>query len=234
MNVLRRWLRDLYHATEAYNKEALLGLARPIEGGRMLDCGCGDGSFTRALADRAGVAEVHGIEAQEERVRSAEARGIVVSQVDLNQRLPFDDGFFDLVHSNQLIEHLSNTDFFLRELYRVLSPTGYVLLSTNNLASWHNLLSLVLGMQPPPMHASNEVIVGNWLDPFRGHRFDASEDTHLRIFSFQALKDLCKYHGFDVEVIRSTGYYPFPPFLARLFTFLDPRHGVYLVCRLGR
>lgn len=234
MGPLRNSLRRLYHATEALNKETLLRLTRPCAGGRLLDCGCGDGSFTRALADRAQVEEVHGIEAQEDRVSAAEARGIIVSQVDLNKRLPFDDGFFDIVHSNQLIEHLSNTDFFLREIHRLLKPSGYALISTNNLASWHNLLSLALGMQPPPMHVSNEVIVGNWLDPFRGHRFDASEDTHLRIFSFQALKDLSLYHQFRLEAIRSTGYYPFPPFLARIFTRLDPRHGVYLIARLGR
>ncbi len=234
MSSLRNGIKHLYYSAERLNKDTLLALTKPCQGGRMLDCGCGDGSFTRVLADRAEASEVHGIEAQAERVAAAEARGIIVSQVDLNQPLPFSDGSFDIVLSNQLLEHLSNTDLFLREILRVLSPSGYALISTNNLASWHNLVSLALGMQPPPMHVSNEVVVGNWLDPFRGHRFEAREDSHLRIFSFQALKDLARHHGFRVEALRSTGYYPFPTFLARLLSRLDPRHGVYLIARLSR
>jgi methionine biosynthesis protein MetW len=231
--VLGGFFNRVYRATEDLNKESILGLIAPRPGGALLDCGCGDGAFTRALADRAAVAAAHGVETVEERARVAEGRGIVVARVDLNERLPFPDGFFDIVHANQLLEHLHGTDDFLREIRRLVKPGGYALVSTNNLASWHNVVSLVLGMQPTPMHVSSEVIVGNRLDPYRGFRFGSREDSHLRIFSFQGLKELCEHHGFRVEVLKSAGYYPFPPGLARPLAALDRRHGVFLIARLG-
>ncbi len=232
--MLKRYLDRVYRATEDLNKQSILRLIEARPGGRLLDCGCGDGELTRELADRAGVAEAWGVETVDHRVRAAEARGIRIAPIDLNGRLPFEDGHFDIIHANQLLEHLHGTDDFLREVHRLVKPGGYVLLSTNNLASWHNVISLVLGMQPPPMHVSSEVIVGNALDPYRNTRFGSREDSHLRIFSYQALADLCRHHGFRIDVLRTSGYYPFPPALARVFTAVDRRHGVFLIARLGR
>jgi methionine biosynthesis protein MetW len=232
--MLKRYLDRVYRATEDLNKRSILGLIEEKPGGAMLDCGCGDGAFTRELADRARVAEVWGVETVEHRVQAAEARNIRIARADLNERLPFEDGRFDIVHANQLLEHLHGTDDFLREIHRLVKPGGSVLVSTNNLASWHNVISLVLGMQPPPMHVSSEVIVGNALDPYRNTRFGSREDSHLRIFSYQALADLCRHHGFRIDVLRTSGYYPFPPAVARVCTAIDRRHGVFLIARLGR
>ncbi len=229
----KSYLYNVYRATERLNKDTILDVVDRRPGGVLLDCGCGDGSFTAQLAERAGVAEIHGIEAIPERVKAAEARGVRVSQVDLNLRLPYPDRTFDIVHANQLIEHLHATDPFLREVRRILKPDGVALLSTNNLASWHNVFSLVLGMQPPPMHVSSEVITGNAFDPLRGSPIAAGEDSHLRIFSYQGLRDLCLHHGFRVLSLGTAGYYPLPPALARLFTALDRRHGAFLIARLG-
>lgn len=232
--MLKRYLNRVYRATESLNKRAILDMIDSRPGGTFLDCGCGDGEFTRALADRAQVAEAWGIETVEHRAQAAEARGIRIARVDLNEGLPFEDGHFDIVHANQLLEHLHGTDDFLREVRRLLKPGGYALLSTNNLASWHNVIALAFGMQPPPMHVSSEVIVGNALDPYRNTRFGSKEDSHLRIFSYQALADLCRHHGFRVDVLRTAGYYPFPPAVARALTAIDRRHGVFLIARMAR
>lgn len=234
MSLLQRYLDRVYRATEDLNKRSILSLIEERPGGALLDCGCGDGELTRELADRARVAEVWGVETVEHRVEAAEARGIRICRNDLNGRLPFEDGHFDAVHANQLLEHLHGTDDFLREIHRLVKPGGYVLLSTNNLASWHNVVSLALGLQPPPMHVSSEVIVGNPFDPYRNTRFGSREDSHLRIFSYQGLADLCRYHGFKIDTLRTSGYYPFPPGLARPLTALDRRHGVFLIAKLGR
>jgi methionine biosynthesis protein MetW len=227
------FLYRVYRDTELLNKRAILDLLEPRPGGTMLDCGCGDGSFTAELAERAQVREVHGIEAVDERVRAAEARGIHVAQVDLNARFPYEDGTFDIVHANQLIEHLHATDSFVREIRRVVKPSGLVVLSTNNLASWHNIISLVLGMQPPPCNVSSEVVIGNRFDPLRGNRITNREDSHLRIFSFAALREMCEHHGFRTLDLRTAGYYPLPISLARIFSRIDRRHGAFLIIKLA-
>jgi methionine biosynthesis protein MetW len=228
------YLYRLFRATEALNKETILRMVDPCPGAALLDCGCGDGSFTVEVARAARAAEIHGIEAVPERVRAAEERGVAVRSADLNRALPYDDASFDLVHANQVIEHLHATDLFLREVRRLLRPGGRAILSTNNLASWHNVASLMLGYQPMPMHVSGEVIAGNPLDPLRGERHPQGEDSHLRIFSFRGFRELCEHHGFRVLALRTSGYYPFPPALARPMARLDRRHGVYLIAKLVR
>jgi SAM-dependent methyltransferase len=223
----------MFRATEELNRRALLAVAEERPGGRLLDCGCGDGAFTRRLADRVGAAEVHGVEKVEWRVREATARGVLVAAVDLEASLPYPDDHFDVVHANQIIEHLADPDRFLREVRRLLHPAGYALLSTNNLASWHNVVSLLFGFQPPSAHASTEVLVGNPVDPYHRQPFVAREDSHQRVFSYQALRELARHHGFRVLDYRSAGYYPLPPAAARAFTWLDARHGAFLVAKLG-
>jgi len=230
--VLGKYLHWVFRATEELNRQTILRLIEEHPGGDLLDCGCGDGAFTAELAERAGAGQTHGIEVVDARVRAAEERGIRVARTDLNGPLPYEDASFDLVHSNQVIEHLRATDTFLRELRRVLKPGGQLLLSTNNLASWHNVVSLVLGFQPPPMHPSSEVILGNPLDPLRGQAHPGPEDSHLRLFTFRGLREVCEHHGFEVRKLVTAGYYPFPPAIARVLCAIDRWHGAFLVADL--
>src|SRR5207237_1346369 len=65
----------------------------------------------------------------------------------LNADIPIRDESFDAISSNQVIEHLSDTDIFLAESFRVLRPGGHVVVSTENMSSWHNLAALLLGWQ---------------------------------------------------------------------------------------
>jgi predicted SAM-dependent methyltransferase len=64
-----------------------------------------------------------------------------VVYVDVTKTFPFDDGVFDYVYSEHLIEHLTYDDgrFMLRECYRVLKPGGTLRIATPNLA---NLIAL--------------------------------------------------------------------------------------------
>jgi SAM-dependent methyltransferase len=184
------------------------------------------------LARRLGAAEIHGIEFVEPLAAQARARGVHVQSDDLNESLRYASDEFDVVHSNQVIEHLVRTDTFLREIHRVVKPSGYALVSTNNLASWHNVLSLVLGMQPMPSHVSDEIVLGNRFDPRRGESHPEKGFTHLRVFSFDGLGDLARLHGFRVEKLVTAGYYPFPPRVADVLCRLDRRHGAFLIAVL--
>jgi SAM-dependent methyltransferase len=195
----------------------------------VLDLGTHRGDFTVRLAEHLGAESVSGIELIERHAAVARSRGIDVAIGDLDEGIPFPSESFDVVHANQVIEHVRRTDVLLREVRRVLRPNGMALISTNNLSSWHNVVSLGLGMQPMPMHVSDEIIVGNPLNPEHrwGHR-DRGR-THLRLFTARALAELAGYHGLGVESIRAVGYYPLPPLLARLATRVDPVHGAFLV-----
>ena len=156
--------------------------------------------------------------------------GVKVEEADLNRPLPYDTGYFDLVHSNQVIEHLYDTDTYLSEIRRILKPGGLAVLSTNNLSSWHNIVSLLFGWQPPPMHPSGLRILGNPFDPFHGEAHPTKGDGHLRLFTIRALTEVAALHGlYPRGKVKTVGYYPLTGFPAAVASWLDRRHGVFIV-----
>jgi SAM-dependent methyltransferase len=220
----------VFRAAEAGNRQEILDTLLPRPGGTLLDLGCGDGRFTMQVAQHAGAGRVLGLELVDEIAELARRQGVEVQQADLARRLPFDDASIDVVHSNQVIEHLSFTDHFLREIRRILRPDGYAVLSTNNLSSWHNVVSLVAGWQPPPCHPSDEVIAGNpanFVDGVGG----AVGQMHLRIFTGRALASVAAHHGLRLDADHGAGYYPLPLAAAKVAARVDRRHAAFLVQR---
>jgi 2-polyprenyl-3-methyl-5-hydroxy-6-metoxy-1,4-benzoquinol methylase len=204
--------------------------ARP--GAVLLDLGCDDGANTARFAAAARAAETHGLELIEERGELAVRQGIQVRIGDLDQRFPYDDGSFDVVVSNQVIEHLCDTDNFVRESYRVLRPGGLAVVSTENLASWHNIGALMFGWQPFSLTnvSDRRLGIGNPLAIHRGEQLTLSSWQHVRVFAHRGLRELYEAHGFIVETIRGAGYYPLPRWLARA----DGRHAAFLTMSVVR
>jgi ubiquinone/menaquinone biosynthesis C-methylase UbiE len=179
----------------------------------LLDCGCNEGEFTLEVAEKIGTRKIYGIDLLPENVMKAGTKEIKAYEHDLNKKLPFSDEFFDVIHARLIIEHLSDTDMFIRELHRVLKFGGYAVLSTPNLSSIHIILYLILGKQPPVAAVSDEVVVGG----LKALYFHVSPGpAHRRLFTLSALTGLCEYYGFRVEKSRGSGFYPFPPFIARV------------------
>lgn len=194
-------------------------------GSRILDLGCGDGDAYVRYAPRG--SRLFGIEGSPADAAAAAARGIRVIVGDLDGVLPFKDGSFDVVTSNQVIEHLSDTDSFVSETWRLLRPGGCVAASTENLSSWHNIGSLLLGWQAFSLTNVSQIKAGLG-NPFAVVRSDHTGLgpgwQHRRIFSYRGLLELFRCHGFTDVGVRAAGYYPLPTRAARL----DPRHAAFL------
>jgi SAM-dependent methyltransferase len=224
---------QIYCRAVAENKRTIKRLMPPRPGAVMLDVGCADGIDTLGLASHVGATQAIGFELVDGLVEVASARGVDVRQVDITERWPLDDCSVDVVHSNQVIEHIAETDHFMREIRRVLRPDGYAIVSTNNLASWHNVFALALGWQPLPCHVSDECVVGNPL-ALSESRYGERVHRHLRICTSRALAGLAEAHGLVVERAVGSGYYPFGAHVSRLLARLDGRHAAYLVQRYRR
>jgi SAM-dependent methyltransferase len=228
------YLTRVFRATEEANRIAVMQALPQRPGGSLLDIGTHRGDFTVRVAEHTGAGEVHGVEFIGEHAAVARTRGIAAVEADIEDGLPFDDESFDLVSANQVIEHLRGTDLFLSEIRRVLKPDGVACVSTNNLSSWHNIIALLMGYQPNPMHVSDEVIVGSPLNPEQGWHHEDRGRVHLRLFTGRALVELAEHHGLERRSLKGVGYYPLRPKLAAVATRIDPRHAAFLVATFTR
>jgi len=202
-----------------------------VPGCTLLDTGCSNGVFTLRWAEAAQARRVMGIEIFETVAAEARERGIEIVSSDLNGPFDVADESIDVVTANQVIEHLYNTDGFLREILRVLRPGGVLVLSTNNLASWHNVAALVVGAQPFPADVSTNPDIGKLVRVIGDDTGGWASFTHLRVFSHRALKEMMAAHGFIIERIQGIGYYPLPSRVAARVAAADPRHAAYLTLR---
>ena len=108
-------------------------------GQRVLEVGVGAGTdFLQWV--RSG-AEAHGVDLTEEAIQNTESRlalyGLEAASLQCcnAERLPFDDGFFDISYSWGVIHHANDMEQVFSEIYRVTRPGGKVKIMVYNLNS---------------------------------------------------------------------------------------------------
>lgn len=118
------------------NLEKRLALIRrylPPEATRLIDCGCGAGTYVKLLRRELGIDAV-GIEYLPEKAVVAQADADTkpfVFRGDI-QRTPFADGTFDAALLNEVLEHVPNDAAALAEIRRVLKPGGVLIVFSPN------------------------------------------------------------------------------------------------------
>lgn len=228
---LNAWLFSLAKQTESENKKVITNLCDVNRDAYLLDCGCGDCSFTNDVARHITTNRIYGFEIDDKYF--VLENNVIMQRADLNMVFPADDNTFDVVIANQIFEHLYHTDLFIKEIYRVLKVGGYAIISSPNLASWHNIVSLLLGWQPFEAHLSDEVGVGNPLSLTSGSVYE-DRHTHLRVPTHKSLSDICRYYGFTIEARRSVGYLPFTYPFARFLSWIDGVHSIYVTIKVRK
>jgi MPBQ/MSBQ methyltransferase len=125
----------------------LLGGSRPLadlvldrtSGGRVLDVGCGYGSFV-AAGHQSGLAAI-GIDLSEFELGFAHQRSdyieMPVARANAT-RLPFPDSAFDVVTLWNVLEHLPDAAAALTEVRRVLRPGGHLFVLAPNYTAFRN------------------------------------------------------------------------------------------------
>jgi SAM-dependent methyltransferase len=150
---------------------------------RVLDAGCASG-YIALLLMGAGH-RVTGIELNPQMASEARALGVEVLEHDLEEPLPLAPASFDAVHACEVLEHLFDTEGFLRELRRVLVPGGVLILSTPNLNSLANR-GRVLAGRPLPMWGA-----------FPADRHGG----HVRVLNAAKVAELLRRTGFRASVV---------------------------------
>ena len=119
---------------------------------RLLEIGCAKGNFL-AQAEKQGFA-VDGVELNRKNAEIAQRKiqGKIHTQ-DLFQ-LALPAASYDVVYGRDLIEHIHNSDEFMREVARLLRPGGFILFETHNIDSLVNRIvkekhTVIFGFEHP-------------------------------------------------------------------------------------
>jgi 2-polyprenyl-3-methyl-5-hydroxy-6-metoxy-1,4-benzoquinol methylase len=226
-------MTSITQTNENIFREAIEKACGRINASKMVDIGSGDGKHSKRLAALAGADEWWCIDHDPVCLEKAKRRGARIVKADINEPINLPEKMFDLLIANQVIEHVYKTDVLVREAVRILKIGGVGLWCTPNLASWHNVLALVLGYQPFSSQISDEVFLGNPIHPAYRKKIREAQ-AHLRLFTKRSLSELLEYHGFKVISFEGLGYYPLPQRFAMLMDGIDPIHAAYLLIQVKK
>jgi methionine biosynthesis protein MetW len=198
--------RDIVHS---WSTEYLSQKCEP----RVLDIGCGQGDDLIRIINDVPAASAYGLDILPENIANMRQRNIEVRVCNLeNQEFPFEQGYFDLVIANQVLEHLKNWVWVLMQIGTVLKKSGRAIIGVPNLASWHNRILLLLGRQPSCINTAG---------------------MHIRGFTYPGLKEVVEYKGvYRVVEMQGCPFYPFSPGVSRGLSKVFPRGSacLFIMC----
>jgi ubiquinone/menaquinone biosynthesis C-methylase UbiE len=189
------------------------GLA-PYE--RVLDIGAGSGQDLEAARQVCPAAQCFAVEFYLPNVERLKSQQVEVTTLNLERDpLPYPDEFFDVILSNQTLEHVKEIFWILHQASRVLKVNGTMIIGVPNLASFHNRLMLLLGMQPTCLQNASAHV--------RGY----TRHDLLRMFekTFPG--------GYRLEKFAGSNFYPFPGYAARRLSKWLPNYAwsIFLLLR---
>jgi 2-polyprenyl-3-methyl-5-hydroxy-6-metoxy-1,4-benzoquinol methylase len=153
----------------------------PASPRRVLEVGCGSGAFRRNFAQDVeywGIEPADGPAMEAEKHLSKVCRGTLTDSFAM---LP--DGYFDLIVCNDVIEHLTDHDWFLANIKTKMAPGAIMVGSVPNVRLLTNLYRLVVRR--------------DWEYGDAG----ILDTTHLRFFTQKSWTRILATHGFLLERI---------------------------------
>jgi len=227
---MKTFLRKIFYNAATLNRKNIQNFLKFNDEAVLLDLGCDDGEFTVSLAEKLKCNTIHGVEIVPERIELSERKGIIVKNFDLNGRFEYNNESFDIIHANQVIEHIYNSDNFLSEIHRILKPGGFAIISTENASSWCNIFACLLGWQIFSLtnFSNKKQGIGNPFSIHRGENPELSSWNHVRIYNIRGLKEYFEAFGFKVEQIKGAGYFPLPAILGNI----DKTHSHFITFKV--
>lgn len=174
---------------------ALIRRYAPLEGRRILDVGCGIGTYVRKLREFSH--RVYGIDVEEGRLRCG-ALSVPGLALAASEHLPFPDGAFDLVLLNEVIEHVQDDAATLREACRVTATGGHIVIYAPNRLYPFETHGIYLGRR----YVFGNIPLVNYLPGFLRRRLA----PHARAYLSRDLRRLVQ--GLEARVVIHTCVFP--------------------------
>ncbi len=174
---------------------ALIRRYAPLEDKRILDVGCGLGTYVKKMRDFS--EQVYGVDVDPQKVAEA-SQTLPNIQLAPAEKLPFPDGFFDVVLLHEVIEHVEDDRQAIREAHRVIKAGGRIVIFAPN-----RLYPLEThGIFWRGKYRFGNVPLVNYLPGFLRQRLC----PHVRTYTRGDIRRL--FGGLDVEVIVHIQIYP--------------------------
>jgi len=189
--ILKRW--DINRYDMAYKLAP--------KGERVLDVGCGNGYMLFRLIDK--YTELYGIDIAPSRLD--EARKTVAERYsdlpnrfyfyegNLDRTMEFESDFFDTIICLATLEHVYDIYSVVEEIYRILKPSGDVIVEVPNIAYLKYRIKLLLGILPITSSPHNWEEIG-W------------EGGHIHYFTLKKFCELFESRGFKITEKTGGGF----------------------------
>ncbi len=174
----------------------------------ILDQGAGEGVWMNEFTNYTSPSKIFGFDIDKENFEKFQE---LQTGVDINKKIPlqnfkicpaekldFDSNFFDVVFSNEVLEHVQDDNKSVKEVIRVLKPGGYFVIFTPN-RGWP--------FETHGMFFRGKYYWGNipflpWLPKFVSKRFA----SHVRNYSNKDIKRL--FSNIDAKIIYHSHVFP--------------------------
>jgi len=171
---------------EEKNLLKITNIIEPYCRGRVLDVGCGDGTFASRLSELNGVKKLVGTDISQTAISYAKEKYPEIEfKIASATKLPFSNGSFDFVTAVELVEHVVDTERMFKEFNRVLMSEGRLLITTTDF----NLLKRII------------VATLFW------ERYFYPTNPHIRFFTKSTLRSILDKTGFKVLEYKWNGSY---------------------------
>lgn len=184
---------DIHQYRFEFLEQQILELGLP-QGASVLDVGCYPPIVFRFLQEQGfatyGIASTH---------EQMESETIHVLNIETDP-LPWEKDVFNMVVFTEVIEHLPHNPVVpLKEMYRVLSPGGMLLITTPNAAKLQHRLNLLAGKSTSfPVEQLMHV------KPNDGSLYH----LHNREYTLEELEELLRLVGFEIMQAEQVCLYP--------------------------
>ena len=179
-NNLTEWDENKFNLKKVFR---LIGKYCPQGNFRsLLDIGCADGSFAMMIGTRYDY-NLFGIDICKKPIIEARKKGVMaITQNIEKEKLPYKNNTFNIIIMCEVLEHIFDTDFLIKEIYRVLKPNGYLFITVPNVASFTSRIKLLFGGYP------------------NGVEYNVGKKTngHIRAYTPNIIKKQLKNNGFKI------------------------------------